>query len=677
VDEVRPRAGQGEARSFLRAVLRYNPHTLVCQRNRGMNAPQDPGSVLKPASLHTCRVNAAQAARLDFSDESCFEEAQRGFVGSIPDARITAADGRVVWDLSAFAFLESIESPDSVHPSLWRHARLNRIHGLFKVCERIYQVRGFDLANLTIIEGDTGLILIDPLSYCEPAAAALALYRSHCGSDKPVRCVIYSHSHTDHYGGVEGVIAPAQAASGEVKVIAPGGFMEAAISENILAGVPMRRRSMFQFGPTLSAGARSHVDSGLGKAVGRGTTSLIAPNMLIRQPVERHYIDGIDIVFQLTPETEAPAEMNFHFPQFKVLNLAENGCHTMHNLCPIRGARTRDALAWSKYLDAALNDFIEDTDVVIAQHHWPTWGRERARRFIVEQRDLYRLLHDQTLRLMSHGQTPHEIAESFRLPESLEKSWHARPYYGAIAHNVRAVYAHYMGPYDGNPANLDPLAPQPAAKRYVDYMGGADAVLKRAQADFEAGDFRWVVQVTHHLVFADPTNRRARELAADAMEQLAYQSESSTWRNAYALGAKELRFGAPKPPRSGAGVVTPKVVAMMPMPMFLDFLAMRVNAPKAEGLGLRIDWVMDDENTRWKLTLSHSALSHSAGSHDAAAMATVHMDRPKLAALVGAGIPFAQALDKQPIAVDGDMQALRQLLGTLDVFNPMFNILEP
>ncbi|MGL6112904.1 MAG: alkyl sulfatase dimerization domain-containing protein, partial [Rubrivivax sp.] len=364
-------------------------------------------------------------------------------------------------------------------------------------------------------------------------------------------------------------------------------------------------------------------------------------------------------------------------PQFKVLNLAENGCHTMHNLCPIRGAKTRDSLAWSKYLDAALNDFIDDTDVVIAQHHWPTWGRERARKFITEQRDLYRLMHDQTLRLMSHGLTPHEIAEAFRLPESLQKSWHARPYYGAIAHNVRAVYAHYMGPYDGNPVNLDPLAPQPAAVKYIEYMGGADAVLARAQADFDAGHYRWVVQVTHHLVFADPTNQRARQLAADAMEQLAYQSESSTWRNAYALGAKELRFGAPKPPPGGAGIVTPKVVAMMPMEMFFDFLAMRVNAQKAEGMSLLIDWVMLDEKTDWRLTLSHSALSHASGLHGAAAACTVRMTRPKLAALVGAGIPFGQALDQRLIEVDGDAQPLRLLLGTLDVFNPMFNILEP
>jgi alkyl sulfatase BDS1-like metallo-beta-lactamase superfamily hydrolase len=640
-----------------------------------MTTPDDAGAPLKAASVHTCRANAALAATLDFGDQSAFDDAQRGFVGTIPDARIATPDGRVVWDLSAFAFLEDIAAPDSVNPSLWRHARINRIHGLFRVSERIYQVRGFDLANITIIEGDSGLILIDPLTYCEAAAAALALYRQHRG-DRPVHTVIYSHSHTDHYGGVEGVITPEQAASGAVKVIAPDGFMDAALSENILAGVPMRRRGAFQFGPTLRPGVRSHVDSGLGKAIGRGTTSLIAPNQLIKQATERHVIDGIEIIFQLTPETEAPAEMNFFFPQFKVLNLAENGCHTMHNLCPIRGARTRDALAWSKYLDAALNEFIDGTDVVIAQHHWPTWGRDKARRFISEQRDMYRLLHDQTLRLMSHGLTPHEIAAAFRLPDSLQQRWHVRPYYGAIAHNVRAVYAHYMGPYDGNPVNLDPLAPEPAAQKYVEYMGGADAVLARAQADFDAGHYRWVVQVTHHLVFADPAHQRARQLAADAMEQLAYQSESATWRNAYALGAKELRLGAPKPPPGASGIVTPKVVAMMPMPMFFDFLAIRVDAARAEGMHLLIDWVMRDEPSHWRLTLSHGALSHSPGSHGAAAMATVTLDRPTLARVVAGG-GFAQAAQEGLMPVSGDVRALQQWLGTLDTFNPMFNILEP
>ncbi|MFA7504372.1 MAG: alkyl sulfatase dimerization domain-containing protein [Burkholderiaceae bacterium] len=635
---------------------------------------EDRGAVLKPASIHTCRANAALGARLDFSDDGCFDDAWRGFIDTVPDARIETADGRAVWDLSSYAFLEALEPPDSVNPSLWRQARLNRIHGLFKVCERMYQVRGFDIANITIIEGDAGLILIDPLTVCESAAVALALYRRHRG-DRPVRCVIYSHSHLDHYGGVEGVVSPAEVARGDVQVIAPAGFMEAAVSENVLAGVPMRRRAMFQFGPTLAAGPRSHVDSGLGKTMGRGTSSLIAPTMHITEPMETHVIDGIEIVFQLTPETEAPAEMNFFFPQFGVLNLAENGCHTMHNLCPLRGARTRDALAWSKYLDAALDAFIDRTDVVIAQHHWPTWGREPARRFIIEQRDLYRVMHDQCLRLMSHGLTPDEIAERFRMPASLEGRWHARPYYGAIAHNLRAIYAHYMGPYDGHPASLDPLPPVATATKTIDYMGGAEAVLERARRDFDAGEYRWVVQVGRHLVFADPANRAARELLADAMEQLGYQSESSTWRNAYLLGAKELRFGAPKP---GPGaVIGRKVVPMLPMEMFFDYLAIRVDAGKAEGLQLRLDWTMRDEGSSHRLTLSHSALSHLPGSHGAAAMATLSTDREGLATIVASGRPLADALDGGQLSVSGDRAAAARLFATLEEFAPNFNILEP
>jgi alkyl sulfatase BDS1-like metallo-beta-lactamase superfamily hydrolase len=641
-----------------------------------MSTSPDLGSILKPASSHTCCVNRAVFSELDFSDKSSFDDARRGLVGSIPDARIENAKGHVVWDLSGFSFLDDENAPDSVNPSLWRHARLNNLHGLFKVTERVYQVRGFDLANMTILEGDSGLILIDPLTVTEAAAAGLALYRQHRG-DRPVKAVIYSHSHVDHYGGVEGVMTPEQGASGEVQVIAPDGFMHEAISENILAGVPMRRRAMFQFGPTLERGPRSHVDSGLGKVSGRGTVSLIAPNKIITEPTERHVIDGFEIVFQLTPETEAPAEMNFFFPQERVLNLAENGCHTMHNLCPIRGAKTRDSLAWSKYLDQALDAFIDQTDICIAQHHWPTWGQAKVRRFIEEQRDMYRYLHDQTLRLMSHGLTPNEIAEGFTMPASLRGAWHTRPYYGAIAHNVRAVYAHYLGPYDGNPVNLNPLSPQGEAVKYLEYMGGADAVLARAQRDFEAGDYRWVVQVTHHVVFADPGNRKARELGADALEQLGYQSESSTWRNAYLLGAKELRFGAPKSPPGAQGGVTPRVVAMLPMPMFFDYLAIRVNGEKAAGLALRLDWRMAGEGDSHRLTLSHCALSHGPGSHGARAQATITMDRKGLAALLVAGQTFTQALEQGLMTVTGDQAAVAGLFDTLDSFVPMFNILEP
>ncbi|MCP5265265.1 MAG: MBL fold metallo-hydrolase [Burkholderiaceae bacterium] len=641
-----------------------------------MRTDEDLGSIMKPATLHTCRANAAAIAPLNFGDEQSFEDARRGFIGTVPDARVLAADGRVLWDMSSFAFLETDEVPDSVNASLWRQARLNNIHGLFEVCPGIYQVRGFDVANMTIIEGETGVVVIDPLTFVESAATALALYRAHRG-ERAVRAVIYSHSHVDHYAGVEGVMTPADAAEGRIEVIAPEGFLAEAISENVLAGVPMRRRVWFQYGITLEPGPRGFVDAGLGKMAGRGTGSLIPPTRVITEPTETHVVDGVEIVFQLTPGTEAPAEMNFFFPGFKVLNLAENGCHTMHNLCPLRGAKTRDSLAWSKYLDAALDLFIDDTDVVIAQHHWPTWGRERVRRFITEQRDMYRFLHDQTLRLMSHGRTPNEISNEFRTPASLADRWHIRPYYGALAHNVRAVYAHYLGPYDGNPTSLDPLTPEDGARKYVEYMGGADAVLERARRDFDAGQYRWVVQVTHHLVFADPANRAARELGADAMEQLGYQSESGSWRSAYLLGAKELRRGKPRSGARTPGLFSPRVLAAMPVEMVLDFLAIRVNAERAEGLRLLIDWVMTDEDSIHRVTLSNSALSHRPGTHGGAAQARILMDRQRIAALVNAGTPLDEAVDAGLVPHAGDAGAIRSLFALFDRFDPAFAVLEP
>ena len=641
-----------------------------------MKPDNDLGSPMKPASLHTCRANAAAIAPLNFADDAAFSDARRGFIAAVPGARVLGANGRVLWDMERFRFMEDATAPDTVNASLWRQARLNCIHGLFEVCPGIYQVRGMDIANMTIVEGETGIVIIDPLTFTEAAATSLALYRQHRG-ERPVRAVIYSHSHIDHYGGVEGVIRPEDAAEGRVEVIAPAGFMHEAISENVLAGVPMRRRMWFQFGVGLEPGPRGQVDGGLGKTGGGGTASLVPPTRTITEPTELHVVDGVEIVFQLTPGTEAPAEMNFFFPAHRVLNLAENGCHTMHNLCPIRGAKTRDSLAWSKYLDDALDLFIEQTDVVIAQHHWPTWGRERVRRFVTEQRDMYRYLHDQTLRLMSHGLTPNEISNAFATPASLADRWHVRPYYGALGHNVRAVYAHYLGPYDGNPTNLDSLAPEDAGRKYVEYMGGADAVLARARRDFDAGEYRWVVQVTHHLVFADPANRAARELGADAMEQLGYQAESATWRNAYLLGAKELRQGKPRSQARAPGLFSPRVLAAMPVDMVLDFLAIRVNGERAEGLALRIDWVMTDEKCVHRITLSNSALSHRPGTHAEAAQARILMDRERLARLVNSGVPLDEAIDAGLVPCEGDRTAVERLFALFDRFDPAFAILEP
>ena len=641
-----------------------------------MSAAADAGAPMKPASAHTCCLNRKVFSTLDFSDRESFEDAGRGLIGSIPDARILGGRGQVVWDLSSFGFLEDEQSPDSVNPSLWRQARLNRLHGLFKVTDRLYQVRGFDLANMTIIEGDSGIVIIDPLMFTETAAAALALYRAHRG-ERPVRAVIYSHSHTDHYGGVEGVITPAQAASGEVAVIAPEGFMHEVISENVLAGVPMRRRAMFQFGPTLARGPLGHVDSGLGKVTGRGTQSLIAPNRIVSQPTETLIIDGIEVICQLTPETEAPAEMNFFFPQFGVLNLSENGCHTMHNLCPIRGAKTRDALAWSKYLDQALDAFIDRTEVCIAQHHWPTWGRERVRRFIAEQRDMYRYLHDQTIRLMNHGLTPREIAAELMMPSALSQRWHTRGYYGAVAHNVNAIYAHYLGPYDGNPVNLNRHTPVEEGRRYVDYMGGADELVRKARIDYEKGDFRWVAQAMHHLVFAQPDHAEGRALLADAMEQLGYQAESSTWRNAYLLGALEARrsYSAERKARPIVGAAG--VLGTLPIDRYLQHLAARVNGPKTQALLVQFDWVMTDEGSTHRVTLRHGALSHLPGSHGEKAHAVLSLDRATLVRIVESGSDFLAALEGGLLQVRGDVERLRSLFACLDVFDINFNIVEP
>ena len=639
---------------------------------------------MKPAHPATLRAHAATAAALDFDDTQDFDDARRGFIDTLPDAHIQADAGGVAWSLRPYGFLAG-QAPQTVNPSLWRMAQLNAIHGLFKVTERVYQVRGFSLANVTFVEGVQGVVVIDPLQFTEHARAALALYRRHRG-DRPVTAVIYTHSHRDHYGGVRGVIGDADLARG-VPVIAPAGFTEEAFSESILAGVPMRRRALFQFGWSLPPGEMAHVDSGLGKAVGRGGDGFVPPTLLVSARVEQHCIDGVDIVFHLTPGTEAPANMNLHLPGLRVLNLAETACHTMHNLCPLRGAKTRDALAWARYLDQALERFVPQCDVLVLQHHWPVWDAPRVAVYVAGQRDMYRYLHDQTLRWMSHGLTPHEIAERLMLPSALSRQWFARGYYGAVAHNVQAVYAHYLGPYDGRPARLNPLPPQDAALRYVAYMGGADAVVARAREDFDAGHFRWVVEVLDQVVFADPGHRAARDLAADAMEQLGYQAESATWRNSYILAAQELRQ-APAAPPAGTprGVaISPDVVAVLPLGSFLEYLAIRVDGERAQHLAARFDWrLLADAPAGQaapaecqRLTLSHGALNHLPGSHGSAADAVVEIGRVALGRASAGRQALLAALDDGSLRVQGDAALFRRFLDTLDEFDPMFNIVEP
>ena len=499
---------------------------------------------MKDATEATRAANRAAFADVPLADKRSFDDARRGFVEALGDKLIVRDDGRLVWTLAGYEFLGTEQAPDTVHPGLWRHARVNMANGLYKVTDRVHQLRGFDVSNMTIIEGDTGLIVIDPLISTEVAKAALVLYRKHV-SQKPVVAVIYTHSHIDHFGGVRGVANSDDVAAGRVTIWAPAGFMAAAVGENVIAGNAMLRRALFQFGAMLPRGERGQVDTGLGKSVSVGTVTLIPPTNLIEKPIESHRIDGVEIVFELTPEAEAPAEMIMYYPQFRVLNMAEIATQNFHNLLPMRGALVRDSLSWSKYIGGALRRYGTSSDVLIAQHNWPVWTGERVRDFLSKQRDAYKFVHDQTVRLMNHGYVGAEIAEMVKLPASLNQEWSAHSFYGKLKHNVRAIYQRYLGHYDGNPANLDALPPAEFAKKSIEYMGGAESALKKAREDYARAEYRWVAQVASQLVFADPANREARELAADAFEQLGYQSESATARNAYLQGASELRNGVP------------------------------------------------------------------------------------------------------------------------------------
>ena len=627
-----------------------------------------------PASAAT--VSAQERALRELPPDDPLEEAdaRRGFIGTIPDAEIRGAYDQLVWSLADYRFLEEQRAPATAHPALWRHARLNMLHGLFRVTERIYQVRGFDVSNITFIEGDSGLIVIDPLTCKETAAAALDLYFAH-RPKRPVVAVIYSHSHADHFGGVRGVVSEQDVIAGKTAIIAPVGFMEEAVSENVMAGTAMARRAQFQFGHTLARNACCQIDAGMGKTIPRGTITLIAPTQLIKAASETHVIDGVEIVFQLTPESEAPAEMHFYFPQERALNLAENGTRSLHNLCPLRGAQVRNAQLWSRYLGESLDRHGRDAQVVFAQHNWPTWGNERIVDYLAAQRDLYKFLHDQTVRLMNHGLNAAEIAEQIRLPDALLDMWHTRGYYGTVSHNVKAVYQHYLSWYDGNPSNLHALPPEASAPRYVEYMGGAGAILERARVDFEKGEYRWVAQVMNHLVFAQPRLREARELGAAALEQMGYQAESATWRNAFLLGARELREG--RDASTQFSNRSRDMVCAITEEMFFDYLAVRVDGLKAQHLKMQIDWRFTDIHRQFTLNLQHGALTWSSSVRGEGAHLHVSMSRQTLNRILCGETGFKDAVATREILLEGDVALFRALLETLDQFDGDFNVVEP
>jgi linear primary-alkylsulfatase len=626
----------------------------------------------KDASPATRQANAAILEELDFSDQADFQDARRGLIAPPAEAVIKAADGHVVWDLDAYGFLKQEEAPATVNPSLWRHARINMAAGLFQVVDRIYQVRGLDLSNMTIVEGDKGVILIDPLITAEAARAAIELYYQHRGK-RPVAAVIYTHSHVDHWGGVKGIVDEAEVKAGKVNILAPEGFLDAAVSENVTAGSAMSRRSYYWYGHMLPRGERGQVDAGLGKACSMGSVTLIAPTDIITKTGEQRFIDGVKMVFQLSPDTEAPAEMTIFFPQFRVFDSAELACHTLHNVLTLRGAQVRDASKWAFYLNEAIALYDDRIEVLIAQHHWPRWGHGGCIKFLKDQRDMYKYIHDQTLRLANQGYTMPEIGALLELPPSLARQWYTRGYYGTVNHDAKAVYQKYIGWYDMNPANLNPLPPSDLARKYVEYMGGSEAIMTKAREDFKKGEYRWVAQAMNHVVFADPDNQEARHLQADALEQLGYQAEAATWRNNYLTAAYELRHGVP-PIRKAA---TPDVLTVLTIPMFFDLMGIRLNGPKADGKVIVLNWNFTDMSEKYILNLENSALTYLAGRQAVNADATITLMRAAFDQITLGKTTVEKEIVAGRVKVEGDGGKVAELFGLLDTFKDDFNIVTP
>lgn len=629
----------------------------------------------KPATRATREANAAVAERLPLDDPQDFEFADRGFLGSRKEPCIHGADGGVLWDLERFRFVDG-PAPDTVNPSLWRQAKLNARHGLFEVTDGIYQVRGFDLANVTFIRGKTGWIVIDPLTCAETARAALDLVDEKLGK-RPVHTVIYTHSHVDHFGGVRGIVSEEDVRAGNVAIVAPEGFLEAAVSENVIAGVAMGRRATYMYGSLLPAQPDGYVDSGLGKGPVLGSVGLLAPTESITETGQECIYDDIEVVFQMTPNTEAPAEMNFYFPQFRSLCMAENCTATLHNLYTPRGAQVRDSLSWSKYIGESIDLFSDRSESVFASHHWPRWGGDVVRDFLGKQRDAYKYIHDQTMRLANGGETMIEIAEQLELPESLRTQMHVRDYYGTINHNAKAVYQRYLGWFDGNPAHLHELPPVESAKKYVEFMGGAAATLEKARAAYEKGEYRWVAQVVNHVVFADPENAEAKDLQADALEQMGYQAESGPWRSFYLTAALELRHGVD---RSTAPDITRNagdILPSMTVDMIFDSMAVRLDGPRAADHDLLVNFDFPDTGEQYAVRIANGVLNYSRGALSPDASATLRVKRTALDDLILGRRPLDELMGAGDLVVDGDGDALLGLFGMLAQADSAFAIVTP
>jgi len=641
--------------------------TLLALAGCGKNAGV--GGTAGEAEVATQKANEAMTQELNLADPQDFEDAKRGFIAA-PEGKIMAADGTTVLiDFDAYKFVDG-KPPATVNPSLWRHATLNKGVGLYKVRDGVHQLRGFDISNITLIDGKTGWIVVDALTSRESSAAAMAFARKHLGN-KPVTALVFTHSHADHFGGALGVVTPQEVAERKIPVIASEGFMEEATSENILVGTAMARRSMYQFGKNLPPGPKGAVDTGLGKNVSYGAIGILEPTQLITKPTQELVLDGVRVVFHNVPGAEAPAEMTFSMPEYKVYGGAENLAQTMHNLLPVRGAKARDALRWSTYMQEAL-DQLGDAEVYVGQHNWPVWGQARIREFITKNRDVYKYTHDQTVRLANAGHTPREIADLIKLPKSLASYPNTRGYYGDLRHNVKAVYQLYLGAYDGNPANLNPLPPQESAKRYLELLGGPDKAVAAAQAAYDKGDFRWAAELLNHAVFGAPDNKAAKELLARTYDQMGYMSEAATWRNSYLTAALELRNGPPK-----KGIDRSALIDMLyqtPIERFLEAMAAGLNGPDAEGKDLKVNLVLTDQKTSYVLWIENAVLHFKKAPPDASANATLTLTKPIFIKMMAGTAGVKDTLLSDDLKIDGSKIDLVRFFSLIDKAPGTFQI---
>lgn len=658
--------------------LKFSTHTIVTLCLCGSLLLQPAWAVInpKPASEFTIQANQNVLHTLPFNDKQDFEDARRGFIAKPDTLTIKDEQGNVVWDLEQYKTYIGLDktAPDTVNPSLWRNAQLNMEYGLFKVTDKIYQIRGFDLSNITFIQGDKGWIVFDPLISPQTAKAALSFINQTLG-ERPVTAVVYSHSHVDHYGGAAGLFnSPDEVKKNGVQIIAPEGFTEHAVSENVIAGNAMARRAVYMYGALLPRNAQGGVNGGLGQTTSTGVPSLLLPTRFITKSGEEVTLDGVRMVFQMTPGTEAPAEMNTWFPDSKALWMAENTTNTMHNILTLRGAQVRDALKWSSYLNETIETWGDQAQVKFQSHHWPRWGNASIVDYFKKQRDLYKYIHDQSVRLMNMGYTGEEISEKIALPPELNDFWPNRGYYGTLRHNSRAVYQRYMGWYSGNPSDLDNLPPEMVGPKYVEFMGGEQALLKKAKASFDKGEYRWVAEVLKHLVFANPNNQEGKLLLADALEQLGYQAESGPWRSVYLQGAYELRNGVPT--AGGTVTASPDTIRAMSPSMLFDYLAVRINPEKAAGKKMVINMDFTDIGEKHTLSLENAVLNHTT-RYAAKPDVTLTLSKQTLDDIqLGQGT-LEQKIASGEIKVQGNQQTFSDFVGLLDKFNFWFNIVTP